>query len=459
MASVLLNNLRSGKHKDLFKTNDEFAVYSTGFKSLDSINAFRITYTDSKGNVCSDIVEGVIGGRFITIVGSSGTGKSTLADQIAWNIIKDFDEGLAIHVDVEQTVLRQRLLDTIGITTDDPRAERFIIDKHHTYVEDVLTMVDDICKEKEAAKDAAMYEADGKWFGKKTIKVYQPTVIIVDSLPSFTSKTVDTAEVSTQMATNREVNVVAQFYTKLLAKMNKYNVTIIATNHIRPKIVVDVYNQPPPQLMLLKASETMPRGQAPVFYASTVLRLNASGKSALLSKEEYGFEGFKCIAQAAKSKTSFIGGSTPLIFTEDHGFDEAYTMLLALYDNGLVCGMNYKNRDGLYVASNPELKFSKANFGEKYKNNPEFKAVIDKTLEPIFTKIALDKDARDQELEEITKNVDVKSYMVIDKNGNAIADNLIETESGKFEEYRAKKEDLIQLEPNSDAILNIANCA
>ena len=49
--------------------------------------------------------------------------------------------------------------------------------------------------------------------------------------------------------------------------------------------------------------------------------------------------------------------------------------------------------------------------------------------------------------------------MVIDKDGNAIADNLIETESGKFEEYKAKKEDLIQLEPNSDAILNIANCA
>ena len=85
--------------------------------------------------------------------------------------------------------------------------------------------------------------------------------------------------------------------------------------------------------------------------------------------------------------------------------------------------------------------------------------MIDKTLEPIFTKIALDKDARDQELEEITKNVDVKSYMVIDKDGNAIADNLIETESGKFEEYKAKKEDLIQLEPNSDAILNVANCA
>ena len=459
MASVLLNNLRSGKHKDLFKTNDEFAVYSTGFKTLDSINAFRITYTDNKGNICSDIVEGVIGGRFITIVGSSGTGKSTLADQIAWNIVKDFDEGIAIHVDVEQTVLRQRVLDTIGLTTDDPRADRFIIDKYHTYVEDVLTMVDDICKEKESGKDEMMYEADGKWFGKKTIKLYQPTVIIVDSLPSFTSKDVDTTSVSSQMSTNREVNIVAQFYTKLLAKMNKYNITIIATNHIRPKIVVDVYNQPPPQLMLLKASETLPRGQAPVFYASTVLRLNASGKSALLSKEEYGFDGFKCIAQAAKSKTAFIGGSTPLIFTEEHGFDEAYTMLLALYDNELICGKNFKDRDGLYVASSPEHKFSKANFGDKYKNNPEFKAAIDKALEPIFSKIVLEKDARDQQLEEITKNVDVKSYMVIDKDGNAIADNLVETESGKFEEYKTKKENLIQLEPTSEAIVNIANCA
>lgn len=458
MASVLLSNLRSGKHKDLFKTNDEFAVYSTGFKTLDSISAFRITYTDEKGNMKSDIVEGVIGGRFITIVGSAGTGKSTLSDQIAWNIVKDFDDGIAIHIDVEQTVLRQRVLDTIGLKSDDPRAERFIIDKYHTYVEDVLTMVDDICKEKEANKDLLMYEADGKWFGKKTVKIYQPTVIIVDSLPSFTSKDVDTTSVSTQMSTNREVNIVAQFYTKLLAKMNKYNITIIATNHIRPKIVVDVYNQPPPQLMLLKSSETLPRGQAPVFYASTVLRLNASGKSALLSKEDYGFEGFKCIAQAAKSKTAFIGGSTPLIFTEDHGFDAAYTMLLALYDNELVCGKNFKDRDGLYIASAPTLKFSKANFGEKYKTSSEFKAAIDAALEPIFNKLTLEKDARDQQLEEITKNADASSYMVIDKDGNAIADNLIETDSGKLEEYTAKPEDLIQLEPNSEAIVNVANC-
>ena len=409
MGVPLLESLSSGKHKHLFQSSDEFAVYSTGFQVLDAINAFAIPYTLPDGTLQTDIARGIIGGRFVTFIGMSGTGKSTLADQIAWNIVKDFPNGVLIHVDVEQTMLRHRLLETIGVLPDDPVNERIIIDQENTYIEDVLTMVNDLCIYKESLGAAVMYDADGKWFGKKSIKVYEPTVIIVDSLPSFTSSNSDTTTLDGQMATNRDVAMVSQFYTKLLAKMNKYNITIFATNHIKPKIIVDVYNPPPSQLMLLSKNESLPRGQAPIFYATNIIRLYTPGKSSLIKRDEYGFDGFEVTATSAKSKTAFVGASCKLIFREDRGFDEAYTLLATAYDNDIVCGRN----PYLYIKGDDTHKFSKSNFGEKYATDPEFKAAILKAMEPTILSKVYERMDRIEQLSE-------KSKLKVDEHGNVI---------------------------------------
>ncbi len=423
----LLDRLRSGKDKSLFASDNQYVMYSTGFEPLDYVNAFYVDYINDKNERCTDIAKGVMGGRFITIVGSAGTGKSTLSDQIAWNIIKPFisQGAFMMHVDVEQTVIPQRIYDILGLQPGDPAIDSVIINKEDTYIEDVLKIVDDICKDKQEHPEE-MYEADGKWFGKKKIKVYVPTVIIVDSLPSFVSKDSNTSSIDGQMTTNREVAMVAQFYTKLLSKISKYNITIIATNHIRPRIVVDPYNQPPPQLMLLKASETLPRGQAPIFYATSVFRLNVSGKSAIYNKEEHGFTGFRTIAQATKSKTSFIGGNCTLVFTGDHGYDPTYSLLEFAYDRGMVDGRDSKDpaRSTLHLKSCPDVRFSKRDFGYKYKNIPEFKKSIDEALLPEFKSFMIMNEERNHD----TDGVDSKKLFTVDDHGNMVPDNLVEAD-------------------------------
>ncbi len=381
MATPLLNSLRTGKHKNLYNSDTTFAVYSTGFKALDAINAFMIPYKESNGNTKADVAEGIIGGRFVTIVGASGTGKSTLADQIGWNIVKPFPNGILIHVDCEQTVLAQRLYEIIGVDFNNSEdTDRIIIKQSDTYIEDVLTLINEICANKEALGSEVMYDAPGKWFGKKTVKLYEPTVVIIDSLPMFSSKMMDGEAIEGQMAVNRDIAALSQFYQKLLSKMNKYNITVIATNHIRPKIVVDVYNAPPPQLMLLNKSETLPKGQTPIYYASTIYRLNAAGKSAMFTPEDYGFSGFECTAQAAKSKSALIGAHCKMIFREDAGFDNAYTILATAYDNKMVQGRN----PNLYIEGAPEFKFSRKDFGTKYNTNEEFRKAIDTAMEDVF---------------------------------------------------------------------------
>ena len=411
MSSPLLNSLKSGKHKNLFESNNEFAVYSTGYAAIDAINAFAVPYNLPDGRIATDIARGVIGGRFITIVGMSGTGKSTLADQIGWNIVKNYPNGLLIHADIEGTVIRPRLLEILGVSANSPDNDRIIVKKENVYIEDLLTLIDDIRISKELLGDEAKYETDGTWFGKKKIKVYEPTVVIVDSLPAFTASSVDTTSIDGQMTTNRDVAMVSQFYTKLISKISKYNITVIATNHIKPKIVIDPYNQPPSQLMLLSKTESLPRGQAPIFYATNIIRLYASGKSALLKKEEYGFDGFEVTAVAAKSKTAFVGASCKLIFREDKGFDEAYTLLATAYDNDIVCGRN----PYLYMKGAENYKFSKSTFGEKYNTDEEFRKAIYDAMEPfILAKVY----ERINNLEKLKDKKDVK----IDQDGNIVGD-------------------------------------
>ena len=411
MGTPLLDSLKTGKHKGLFESNNEFAVYSTGFAALDAINAFAVPYNLPDGSIGTDIARGVIGGRFTTLIGMAGTGKSTLADQIGWNIVKNYPNGLLIHADIEETVLRPRLLEILGVSSNSPDNDRIIVKKDGVYIEDILTMVNDICVQKEALGDACKYEEDGKWFGKKKIKIYEPTVIIIDSLPSFTTANADTTSLDGQMTTNRDVAMVSQFYTKLLSKINKYNITIIATNHIKPKIVVDVYNPPPSQLMLLSKSETLPRGQAPIFYATNIIRLYAAGKSSIIKRDEYGFDGFEVTATAAKSKTAFVGASCKLIFREDKGFDEAYTLLATAYDNDIVCGRN----PYLYMKGDEEHKFSKSNFGEKYNTDDEFRKAIYKSMEPfILSKVY----ERISNIEKINDN----AKMDVDSDGNIVGE-------------------------------------
>lgn len=419
----LISRLRSGKDKALFSSNVGFAMYSTGFAPLDYINAFHVDYVDEHGELKTETTAGLMGGRFVTIVGFSGTGKSTLADQIAWNIIQPFiDKGaFMMHVDVEQTVIPQRLYDIFGIKPGDYRVDNIVINKEATYIDDVLKIIDDICKEKEAHPEE-MYDADGKWFGKKSIKLHVPTVIIIDSLPSFVSSDSNTASIDGQMTTNREVAMVAQFYTKVLPKIAKYNIMVIATNHIRPKIIVDVYNQPPPQLMLLKPSETLPRGQAPIYYATSIFRLNVTGKGAMYKEEEYGFNGFKTIAQATKTKTSFIGGNCSLVFTEATGYDPVYSLLEFAYDREIVDGRN----PNLYIKGYPDAKFSKKTFGEKYRTNPVFRDTINKALLPELESMMLSTDERNARIDGINSN----KFMSVDEHGNLVADGLVETSDG-----------------------------
>ena len=369
----LISALAAADKKGLFKSTDYFINYNTGLAPLDFANGF--VYEKEDGEKIP--ITGIMGGTFITIIGISGSGKTTLGDQIAYSLIRNFENGLMIHFDVEKTALKNRITDICGADPHDPR---IILQKDNVAIEDVMDALDQICEEKERGGDEYKYELDNGLFTDsrgKPLKVYVPTVFIIDSLPAFNSRNRKEEELEGQMSGGREASQISQFYTKCLNKMSKYNVTIIAINHIKSKVEINQFQQSLPQLMMLKQGESLPRGSAPIYYAQNIFRCNAT-KGNIYTLEDNGFEGFMCSVQIAKTKSSFIGSTVNLCFNRDIGFDPIYSLYEFAQQAGIVEGRN----PNLYLKDAPEFKFSRKNFRKKFIDNEDFRHGILQAVKP-----------------------------------------------------------------------------
>lgn len=371
----LIDSLQSGDKKGLFKSNDTFVNYSTGLLPLDYANGFWMTQIDQDtGEIVREAIPGVLGGKLILLFGTTGSGKTTLATQIAYRIIKPFQDGIFMLVDCEQTALKERIC---AITNNDQDDPRLILNVDNTSIEDVLEIINNICDAKEAGGKEYMYEVKNRTYHQKPVWVYVPTVIVIDSLRQFNPKNKDVVTLGNNMDNAREAQSIARFLDNVINRINKYNITIIYTNHIQPKIEANPYAAPPRGLMLSPQTETLPRGTRPLFLAHTAIRAN-SIKSNMYTKEDVGFDGFVVNLMLAKSKTNFIGATLNVAFNGSKGFDPIYTMFEFAKQCGIVMGKN----PNLYVQGMDDMKFSRKNFAKKMMENPEFNRRFMQTMQP-----------------------------------------------------------------------------
>lgn len=371
----LLRELDAGDKKGLFKSNDTFVNYSTGILPLDYANGFWLTVDNGDGGYKKVPVTGIIGGTFISVIGPTGSGKSTFADQVGYSIIKPFEDGILFHIDCELTNLKERM---VQITGTDPRDDRLRLKKDHIYIEDVQEMFNKICEIKEKTGNLYKYEVEDRSFDGKKFLAYVPTVFVIDSLPSFNSKDNRTDEdLGTNMDAARAAKDIARFYTNCLGRMMKYNITILTINHIVPKVVADPYNQPPKGLMMLKPSEQVNRGFASQYYSQNYFRIDAI-KSNMYKPEDVGFEGYKATIQIAKTKTAFIGSTVDACFCGEIGFDPVFSLFEYAKSIGIIEGRN----PFLYLSGISDHKFSRKDFRAKFLGEKSFRDVFMGGLKP-----------------------------------------------------------------------------
>lgn len=385
----LMQELDAGDKKGLFRSNDNFVNYSTGIIPLDYANGFWLT-VEHEGVIERVPITGIIGGTFISIIGAMGTGKSTFADQLGFSIIKPFENGMLFHIDCEVTNLKERMVQICGT---DPRDDRLRLKKDTIYIEDVMDMFNQICEIKEKSGNLYKYEVEDRTFDGKSFLAYEPTVFVIDSLPSFNSKDNRTDEdLGTNMDGARAAKDIERFFNNCLGRMMKYNITVITINHIRPKVIIDPYNQPPKGLMMLKLSESVTRGYAAQYYSQNYFRLDAI-KSNMYKKDDVGFNGYMAQIQIAKSKTAFIGSTINACFNGDLGFDPVFSLFEYAKSIGIIEGRN----PYLYLSGLSEFKFSRRDFRAKFLGESVFRNAFMGGLQPHLDALLGSKDISDQE--------------------------------------------------------------
>ena len=375
-----LEELKANDKKGLFRSDDNTVSFPTGFHALDYANGYYQT-VKINGEYKHIRRLGIPPG-FTTIIGSSGVGKSTFCLGAGWNIVKRFSNGQFIYVDCEKTMTKQRIIEVTGASPEDPR---ITLMKERTAIEDVLELLDEICERKEANKSEIQIEIKDQSLDGKPYKIYPPTVVVIDSLPSFNGRDYDDTSLGSNVDGMRGAKDVSRFFTNCLDNATKYNIVFLVVNHIRPKAEMNPYAQPPKGLMMLGQAEQLPRGAVAQYYSTTYFRIN-SKRSDAYTMEDNGFTGFKCIIQLAKTKSNVVGTSFPVAFTGD-GFDPYYSIYEFANSIGLIKGRNpYLYSEGL-----EELKFNRKDFVPRMKFEEGFGPRVMAVMRPYFDMLLGDK--------------------------------------------------------------------
>jgi RecA/RadA recombinase len=253
----LMDRLRENDKKGLFKPSQTSISYPTGFLPFDFKNGYTVEVMDDNDQVLDTYASvGIRGGTFLTVIGKTGTAKTTFIVQTAFSMVRNFENAFIIYFDLEQVLSYTRLKKLTGCGNKELK-EKFILKQEQNYIEDIFDTIMAVGKIKEENKAEYTYDTGLRDELGDPIRTYVPTVVVVDSIPTLASKdTSDAMEGST--LGNRNAKIIAQFYKRLMPLIKKYNITVMAINHINAKIEINPFAKTQAQVMYLKMDESVP---------------------------------------------------------------------------------------------------------------------------------------------------------------------------------------------------------
>lgn len=384
--SKILERLRKNDKKGIFDFGKyPLKGYPTGFLPFDFANGYVVGGHEYQSDGLVPTLDGIgrnlvngwfniglFSGTFITIVGNSGTGKTTFAVQAGTNIIKLFPDADFFHFDGEGSSNEDHILD---ISKLDPNEFEY---KYHyipdvDYVEDVFTFIYDLAVEKLNSKEY-IWETNLTDAKGNKLQMLQPTIVLIDALPSLQTKEVENSNMLNSQTYNMRLAIAYNaFYKRLRPIIRDANILVIAINHIKEKPDMG-FQKTQAKIQYLKPGESIPGGSGPIYLSQNLLRFIYQGKC---TTEKHGFEGFLTTVELVKSKTNRSGRLVNLVFDYDHGFDQFRTMVKYAKDNELIGGRN----PYCFFKSNPEIKFDSRNLRSEVAENKDLqKAMINSCI-------------------------------------------------------------------------------
>lgn len=350
------------KDENKFGRDVSPVMLPTGFDCFDFMNGTTVLNADGS----TKITKGIDAGKLVTVIGKSGSGKTTFAIQSAYNLIKPYEQGTMFILDFEQSSDARRIQSITGMSSEEFK-RRVGIKKVGISTETVLDTVvaiKNIKKQNEKALlvDSGEVDADGN-----PVKILPPTVVVIDSIAMmFPKESLESEEMQGQMSATAAAKANTQLFKRLVQPCIDGNIICFFINHINQKVSTSVMPTQA-QVNYLGQDETLPGGNAPIYLTNTLIRITTATK--LEEDKLFKIKGFMTKIQLVKSRTAPAGSSVNLVYNQSEGFDNILSNLQFLKDNGKVLGAGI----GMYLLGYPDVKFSFANFKEKLELNSSFK--------------------------------------------------------------------------------------
>lgn len=405
----LLGVLQSKDTAGIFTKTPTDISYQTGFHVLDHKNGYWLESFNEANKIISRYKSlGIVAGSINTVIGKSGVAKTTGTVQWAENIIRPFPNAMIAHYDAENAYSYTRVHQVTGRPIHELK-KNYLLKKDMTSIEDIQESVMDIYKEKISNPKKYKYMTGVlDEFGEE-IELYEPTVVIIDSLPSLSLRdSKDEREMETQSYGARKARAFSEFCSKLTPICKQTNIIVFFINHIKVKMSMSFVPQQSQQ-MYLKQDETLPLGEAPIYYANNIFRFISSTK---YKKDKDGFDGFLVKIELIKSRTNKAGQVAEMVYDQSRGFDNARTLLHFAESMKQVTGRNpYR-----HFLNHSDVKFNALKFSKQYNESKDLRMALASTTLPYLDALMSSYD--DTLVSDSLSNGDIMSYLTDSINKN-----------------------------------------
>lgn len=373
--------------KDIIKKAEAEAGvrYPTGFLNIDFLNGCVIHVIDI--NTHEEIMSynslGILDGSYCLFVGRSASGKTTLALQIAGNIIRPFKTSSIIHDDVEGGIEDTRKYQIMGMSPQEAESGRYIQRNYGVTAESFYERLKEIYDERMENRDDYLYDTGYVDMINRKIYKLEPCVYILDSLAMLSPEEyAEEDELSGQMSATKTAKVNNQIFRKIVPMIKTVNIILFVINHI----MEDVSLRPKkPALAFLKMGETLPGGRDQAYCATNIFRVDDVEK--LKETEGYKIPGAIIELSFVKARTTFNGRSTKLVNDFNYGFDPQLSLLQMLKDEKVLTG----SAAFPSLAGKDNMKFTYATFRQKLADNVEMQQVFAEECYKILSTYITDK--------------------------------------------------------------------
>lgn len=339
-------------------------MYPTGFLPFDFLNGYKVHVQQPNGSDFFYNSVGIVDGSSQMFIGRPGSGKTTIALQMAANIVRKFPGAVIFYDDIEggSNATRRELLTHFSQEELD---ERIIYRNSAVSAENFYKRIVTIYDEK--MNNKADYEYDTGLCDSRGNRIFKliPTVYILDSLALLTpEKLTEEEELSGQMSTTATAKTNTSVFKRIIPKLKAANIILFTINHINDKIEINAFTHSKAQIGYLKQGETLPGGKAALYLANNMIRVDDGAK--LKATEGIGVDGKIVDFEIIKSRTNAAGRSVPMVFTST-GFDDIWSLYMFLKASGAII-----TGSTCYLRGHEDMKFRQKEFKEKLFSDPEF---------------------------------------------------------------------------------------